>query len=253
MNDNGVILIEDTCESLGTKYQGRYLGTFGEFGTFSFYFSHHMTTIEGGMISAKTKDDWELLKCLRTHGWSREQSNKEELEAVNSNIDPRFLFINVGYNVRPMEIQAAFGLEQINRLEEMNTYRRHNVNKIREAFLGHPLWKRQFRFPRVTKDLDPCWFGFPFLIDEKIKIDNAQFKKELLSRGIDTRPIISGNMALQPAIKRFNVDLSLGPFVGAQVIHDRGLFVGCHSKAIGEERIRLLVTGILQAVVELSR
>ena len=104
-------LVEDTCESLGSRYDGRVLGTLGEFGTFSFYFSHHMTTIEGGMVLAKTEADYDLLKCLRAHGWSREQSNRSALESANGHIDPRFLFVNVGYNLRPMEIQAAFGLE----------------------------------------------------------------------------------------------------------------------------------------------
>lgn len=144
VEDNNLLLIEDTCESLGTKYKNNYLGTLGDFGTFSFYFSHHMTTIEGGMIITKTQEDCDLLKCLRTHGWSREQSNREALEAKYEYIDPRFLFINLGYNVRPMEIQASFGLEQIKRLEKMNAYRKENVYKLRQVFQSHDLWRGLF-------------------------------------------------------------------------------------------------------------
>ena len=112
-SEHGLLLMEDTCESLGSRYQGKMLGTLGSFGTFSFYFSHHMTTIEGGMVLAESAEDYDLLKCLRAHGWSREQSNRATLESENRHIDPRFLFVNVGYNLRPMEIQAAFGLEQL--------------------------------------------------------------------------------------------------------------------------------------------
>ncbi len=253
IEENDLILIEDTCESLGTKYQGKYLGTFGDFGTFSFYFSHHMTTIEGGMIIAKNKEDYDLLKCLRTHGWSREQSNKEELESMYEHIDSRFLFINMGYNLRPMEIQAAFGLEQIKRLKIMNNCRCENVKKLKNAFICHSLWKDQLQFPQPTTDLEPCWFGFPFLIKQELKGDRKKFIGDLMKRSIDTRPIVSGNMALQPAVKMFNIDLSMGPFVGAQVIHEKGFFIGCHSKPLDDERIYQLVTTILESVIEHTR
>ena len=250
---NDLILIEDTCESLGSKYQGGFLGTFGDFGTFSFYFSHHMTTIEGGMIIAKSKEDYDLLKCLRTHGWSREQSNKEELEAEHDHVDPRFLFINIGYNLRPMEIQAAFGLEQIKRLNDMNACRWENVKRLKNAFMRHPLWKDQLQFPKATADLEPSWFGFPFLIKGQVKVDRKKFTKDLLKRGVDTRPIVSGNMALQPAVKLFDVDLSMGPFAGAQVIQEKGFFIGCHSKPLDDERIYQLVKTILESINEYTQ
>ena len=250
VNNNNIILIEDTCESLGTKYQDDFLGSIGDFGTFSFYFSHHMTTIEGGMIVCKNLDDYDLLKCLRTHGWSREQSNKEELERDNSNIDPRWLFINMGFNLRPMEIQAAFGIEQIKRLDVMNIHRKENVDRIQQTFIKNSRWEDQLAFPKPTKDLDPCWFGFPFLIRKKLIME--KLREALLFNGIENRPIISGNIAIQPAIKLFNVDLSMGPFVGAQEIHDRGLFVGCHSKLLDDDAIAHLVRIILDEIQKLS-
>ena len=111
VHEHDLVLIEDTCESLGSTHRGNWLGTLGDFGTFSFYLSHHMTTIEGGMIIGKTQEDEDLLRCLRSHGWSREQSNRDAIERENPAIDPRYLFVNLGYNVRPMEIQAAFGSE----------------------------------------------------------------------------------------------------------------------------------------------
>jgi CDP-6-deoxy-D-xylo-4-hexulose-3-dehydrase len=245
-----LILVEDTCESLGSRYRGSYLGSIGVFGTFSFYFSHHMTTIEGGMVIARDHEDNDLLRCLRSHGWSREQSGRDQMESQHRQIDPRFLFINVGYNLRPMEIQAAFGLAQIRRLDEMNRHRRENTRRIRRAFQEHPLWKRQIRFPRPPADVDPCWFGFPFIVEPTVALDYKKFTETLLKFGIDTRPIVSGNMALQPAVHLFNVDCSLGPFTGAQLVHDRGLFIGCHAKPLDEQRIQRLVSKILETLAE---
>jgi CDP-6-deoxy-D-xylo-4-hexulose-3-dehydrase len=248
-----LVLVEDTCESLGSTFDGRALGSIGAFGTFSFYFSHHMTTIEGGMVLARTEEDHDLLKCLRAHGWSREQSNREQLERDNAHIDPRFLFINVGYNLRPMEIQAAFGLEQLKRLDEMNRHRRANVGRIRAAFAAHPAWRGQLHFPQAPPGLDACWFGFPFLVDESVRLDYRGFTRDLTAGGVDTRPIVSGNMALQPAVKHFNVDLRLGPFTGAQRVHERGLFIGCHARPIGQDVIDALVDRMLRSLAEHSR
>lgn len=248
VHEKKLVLIEDTCESLGSTFDGRALGTLGDFGTFSFYFSHHMTTIEGGMVLAQSEEDYDLLKCLRAHGWSREQSKRAEIEREHRHIDPRFLFINVGYNVRPMEIQAAFGLQQLKRLNEMNAHRRANVSRIRAAFKAHPEWREQLLFPNAAPGLDACWFGFPFLVNPTIAVDYAGFARALRERGIDTRPIVSGNMALQPAIRHFNVDLSLGPFTGAQRIHDTGLFIGCHAKPLPETTIKRLVAIVLECL-----
>jgi len=247
-DENGLMLVDDTCESLGSRYRQKYLGSIGDFGTFSFYFSHHMTTVEGGMVIARTQEDDDLLRCLRAHGWSREQSNHAMLEARHGEIDPRFLFINLGFNLRPMEIQAAFGLEQIRRLDEMNLNRRANTRRIRQAFREHPLWRQQLSFPEPPRDVDPCWFGFPFTVSPAVDLDYKGFTKRLRDRGIDTRPIVSGNMALQPAVRLLNVDCSLGPFAGAQLVHERGLFIGCHAKPLGDDRVRKLVTAILEAL-----
>ena len=248
-----LLLMEYTCESLGSTFDGKMLGSLGCFGTFSFYFSHHMTTIEGGMVLAESEEDYDLLKCLRAHGWSREQSNRSALESENRHIDPRFLFVNVGYNLRPMEIQAAFGLEQLTRLDDMNHHRRANVARIREAFVRHSTWRNQLLFPAATAQLDACWFGFPFLVDSSVNLDYRKFTTSLLQQGVDTRPIVSGNMALQPAVRHFNIDLSMGPFTGAQAIHDRGLFIGCHARALPDATITRLVELIIGCLQDSSR
>ena len=246
--ERDLVLIEDTCESLGSTQHGRWLGTLGDFGTFSFYFSHHMTTIEGGMVIGRTREDEDLLRCLRSHGWSREQSDREQIEQANPGIDPRYLFVNLGYNVRPMEIQAAFGLEQLGRLDAMNAHRKDNVRRLRDAFCRHPLWVGQLLFPVSSGGLEPCWFGFPFLISEFGRLRQSRVHAAAADRGIDTRPIVSGNMALQPAMRLLPVDLSLAPFDGAQRIHDRGVYIGCHAKPLESTRIEWLADTVLQAL-----
>ena len=104
-----LILIEDTCESMGSKYDGKTLGNFGDFGTYSLYYSHHITSGEGGVVTCKTLEDYNLLLCLRAHGWTRHLTNREEVEHkyATEGMDSRFCFINAGFNFRPMSIQAA--------------------------------------------------------------------------------------------------------------------------------------------------
>jgi hypothetical protein len=132
----------------------------------------------------------------------------------------------------------------------MNIHRKENVDRIQQTFIKNSRWEDQLAFPKPTKDLDPCWFGFPFLIRKKLIME--KLREALLFNGIENRPIISGNIAIQPAIKLFNVDLSMGPFVGAQEIHDRGLFVGCHSKLLDDDAIAHLVRIILDEIQKLS-
>ena len=246
--ENDLILIEDTCESLGSRYDEHALGTMGDFGTFSFFFSHHMTTIEGGMVVTNSDSDYDLLKCLRAHGWTREQSNRESIEELHQEIDPRFLFMNVGFNLRPMELQAAFGIEQLRRVESMNKNRIDNARLIRDAFQAHPKWQGQLIFPESPPRVSACWFGFPFLVAPHVPLEYRRFTSELMTHGIDTRPIVSGNMALQPAVKLFDIDCTLGPFDGAQEVHDRGVFIGVHTKPLDHARVSWLVNVVLEAL-----
>jgi CDP-6-deoxy-D-xylo-4-hexulose-3-dehydrase len=232
---NNLILFEDTCESLGTTYNKKMLGTFGDFGTFSFFFSHHITTIEGGMVVCHTLEDYDILKCLRAHGWSRNLSKREEYETKYSEIDPRFLFVNLGYNLRPMEIQAAFGIEQLKKIAYMNDQRKINVEKLKNNIVSHELWNNQFSFPTHLKNVDPIWFGFPMFLSDAYISKKTELQNYLLSNGIDSRPIISGNFAMQPVYREFGSDIDMRELHGAQDIHNRGIFVGCHTTPLSDE------------------
>lgn len=219
---NDLWVIEDTCESLGTEISGRKVGSFGHFGTFSFYFSHHITTIEGGMVVTDDDELNDLARSLRAHGWSRDMSTREQLEADSPGIDPRFLFVNVGYNLRPMETQAAFGLVQLRRLAEFNDARRDNATALSEAL--HP-YSDRLRLINEQEGGRSTWFGFSVITDsaeERVKL-----RDHLEARSIATRPIVAGNLALQPAFKnqphRVVGDLAVATRVG-----ERGLFIGNH-------------------------
>ena len=125
-----IILIEDNCESLGAKYKNKYMGTFGDFGTFSFFFSHQITSGEGGMIVCNNKEDYEILKSLRSHGWARDEKTSRRFP----NLDPRYIFVNSGFNFRPTDIQGAIGLSQFNKLDKFKRVRIENRKRIIESF-----------------------------------------------------------------------------------------------------------------------
>ena len=155
---NNLITMEDTCESLSSKYNDTFLGGFGDMGTYSFYFSHHMTTIEGGMITCKTKDDYNLLLSCRAHGWSR--YDNKTYEGVNN----KFCFINQGYNLRPMETQGAMGLNQLKDLDSRNNNRRKNYQNITSAVLNDYRNYNIIHGVKQLEDSHPEWFAIALFL-----------------------------------------------------------------------------------------
>lgn len=230
--DKNLVLVEDSCEALGTTSNGNVAGAVGDFGTYSFYFSHHMTTGEGGMVVCHDEDDYNLLRSLRSHGWVRDYdtASKARIVAEHADVDERFLFINMGYNLRPMEVQAAIGLHQIQRLDAFNANRNHNFLSLVDTIRGHRLYSGQFSFVESGSNVSPCWFGFPCLLSEPHQTRKKEFLRYLTEHGVDNRPILTGNFMRQPCVKTF-VSSAPSPehFVGAEMVHKRGFFVGLPS------------------------
>ena len=189
-------VIEDTCESLGSTVGDRQAGSFGHFGTFSFYFSHHITTIEGGMLVTSDDRMADLARSIRAHGWTRDMTNREELEQANPWVDPRFLFVNIGYNLRPMEIQGAFGLVQLDRLVGFNERRRANAQYLLGALAD---LSGELQFVTEQEGSRSTWFGFTVMV--KDGETRRALSRHLEGRGIATRPIVAGNLAVQPAFR----------------------------------------------------
>ena len=223
-DEHGLWVMEDTCEALGTKTDGRFVGTVGNLGTYSFFFSHHMTTIEGGMVVTNDDTLAELLRCMRAHGWTRHLKNRKEVEAQHADIDPRFLFVNTGFNLRPTEINAAFGFPQLRKLQGFNERRVEIADKWTRAFM--PLIEKGiFKPMKTTRGTDSTWFGYPIICSDR-KTREA-FQAHLEKNGIETRPVICGNLARQPAFKMIPHRIA-GALSGADHIMDCGLFWGSH-------------------------
>ncbi len=236
-NKKKITLVEDTCESLGSKFKQKSLGTFGRFGTYSFYPSHQITSGEGGMVVCNSKDDYEILHSLRAHGWDR---------GLNKKNNKSFNFINSGFNLRPLDLTAAIGLSQLQKLEKFKRQRILNRNRIIQSLKKSKEWKNQFTFIDPIKYLKPSWFGLPILLNKKfIKIKKI-FLKRLNQTKIETRPIISGNFLNQPCIKLYGLKKKNERFIGSQEIEDRGFFIGLPTKKISKQKLNFLVKNLLK-------
>ena len=221
-NKNRLWLIEDTCESLGAKYKEKTLGTFGDIGTFSFYFSHHITTIEGGMITTSNKELYNIMKSMRAHGWTRDLEDRKKYEKENPKIDSKYLFINSGFNLRSNELAAIIGIIQLKKLNKFNK-KRNNIAKIWSDTIIKNNLNSFFQPMKINDKIKPAWFGFPIICKNKTILE--RLKKILNYKGVEFRPIICGNMAKQPAMKYFDYKIS-GNLNNCDIVMQNGLYLG---------------------------
>ena len=221
-----IILIEDACEALGSKYKKKYLGTFGDFSSFSMYYSHHITSGEGGFVTSKQKNNINLLKVLRSHGWEKEIKKSKN----------NWRFINSGFNLRPTDINASIGLSQLKRLKKILSVRRQNYNLIKKILYQSKKFKKQFEIITSSKDSEIAWFGIAIILNKKfIKLKNKIIIK-LNEYGIETRPIISGNFGNQPAVKLYNI--FSGKLINADKIEKSGFFLGLHNSILKQKELK---------------
>ena len=241
-----IILIEDTCESLGALYKNKKLGTFGDFGTYSFYYSHQITSGEGGMIVCNNFADYQLIHSMRSHGWSRGIKIDAYEKKKYQHLDNKFLFINSGFNVRPLDITASIANNQLKRINKFIKIRKENREKIIGKLKSSKFWDNQFEFLKPSKNVSPSWFGLPMLISNKYLNNKKKFLKFLDKNNIENRPIISGNFLNQPCIDLYNFKYKKNNFVGSQAIEDRGFFIGLHTKKISEKELDLLENKLMK-------
>lgn len=208
INEFGLIVISDCCEALGAEIEQ------SDFNTYSFYFSHHITTLEGGMVTCKTTEQADMLRTIRCHGWTREQVNRQHYEGI----DDKFLFVTAGYNLRSSEVNAAIGLVQFDKLEYFVENRRKAARMLTEIFKDHV---------GIQKDMGSSWFGFS-IITEDAKNLRAHFEAD----NIETRSIICGNIARQPGMKLYPHRV-IGGLSNADRVMKDGFSIGCHQD-IGE-------------------
>ena len=241
---HNLILIEDTCESLGTTYKNKYLGTFGEFSSFSFYSSHQISSGEGGMICCKHEEDFEIIKSLRAHGWSRGLKNEKKIAKNNKQLDKRFIFYNSGFNLRSTDISASIGLSQFKDLDKFIKVRRANRNLIIKSFKKKKI-NNFFYIIRENKYVKPSWFGIPILISKSLKRD--KIINNLEKKGVETRPIISGNFLKQPSIKKYKLNKNV-KMKNAEYINQKGFFIGLPTKPLGKATVEKLATKFEQSI-----
>ena len=227
-----IILLEDCCESFGAFYQNNTVGSFGYGGTLSHYFSHHLTTIEGGTIITNDDNLANDLRSLRSHGWIRDRTDYSLIKKKHANLDPRWLFLLPGFNFRPMEFQAVLGLEQLKKVETLLKKRERIVRRIKNVCLEGPSWLKIIGEEFINNIVEKrnqrshSWMFIPFLIKHQ-KFNFNDIIKIFEKNSIETRPIISGNITKHPVFSNLNTKIAKN-LENTNIIHNKGFLIGCH-------------------------
>lgn len=209
-----LILLEDCCDALGSKYDGKLLGSFGQFASCSFYPAHHMTMGEGGFVACRTEEQETVVKSLREWGRGCYCSGKGSAclkngmckkrfsnwlpEFPNEIFDHKYIYEEIGYNIKPLDLQAAIGLVQLNKLDKIIEIRKKNFNRLYSIFSKYD---KVFHLPKATEKSDPSWFAFPLTIRDGVYLKRHEFTMYLEDCKIQTRNYFGGNVLLQPAYK----------------------------------------------------
>jgi len=219
---HGLLLLEDNCEAMGATYDGKFTGTFGLVGTFSTFYSHHISTIEGGVVLTNDEELSHFARSLRAHGWTRELPENNYVYNKDGNpFNDLFRFVLPGYNVRPMELSAALGIHQLEKLDAILAARRANAQKFTELFGGREYVSIQQPVGRSS------WFGFALILKGPLAGERRRVIEALAEAGIACRPIVAGNFVRHPVIQYFDYSVH-GELVNADAVHDEGFFVGNH-------------------------
>ena len=229
INGTNIILMEDNCESLGAEYNGQQTGTFGLIGTFSTFFSHHMATMEGGMISTDDEELYHILLSLRAHGWTRNLPKENKISNKTDDwFTESFRFLLPGYNVRPLEMSGAIGVEQLKKLPSFLHNRRENAKLFVELFKGHKDYI-------IQKNIDDSsWFGFSLIIKPESNLLRSEVVEKLKTNQIDCRPIVTGDFTKNEVVRFFDFEI-FGKMKNAKYLDENGFFIGNHQISLNKE------------------
>lgn len=229
--DKDIVLLEDNCESMGATFEGQQAGTFGLMGTFSSFFSHHIATMEGGCVVTDDEEIYHILLCIRAHGWTRNLPKENSLTGTKSDdpFEESFKFVLPGYNVRPLEMSGAIGIEQLKKLPSFISQRRKNAEYFLSLFAHHPDFL-------IQKEIgNSSWFGFSFIIRQGADITRKEVVKKLVDNDIECRPIVTGNfLKNKEVLEYFDYEVS-GTVDNAEYLDKNGLFVGNHQIDLTEQ------------------
>jgi CDP-6-deoxy-D-xylo-4-hexulose-3-dehydrase len=229
IGDRNIILLEDNCESLGARYQGKYTGTFGLLGSFSSFFSHHISTMEGGLVTTDDEELYHIMLSMRSHGWTRNLPHNNKVTGRKSDdaFAESFNFVLPGYNLRPLEMSGALGLEQLKKIPSLIKGRRENAEVFTETLSNHPIFSLQEEIGESS------WFGFSLLLRPGSNVSRAQLIEKLDANGFEVRPIVAGNFINNPVMQHIP-HLIHGSLANAEYIDSNGLFIGNHHYEINE-------------------
>ncbi len=230
-----IVMIEDNCESMGATYQGKQAGTFGLLGSFSSFFSHHISTMEGGVVVTDDEELYHIMLALRAHGWTRNLPKENKVTGVKSDdpFEESFRFVLPGYNLRPLEMSGALGAEQLKKLPSLIAGRQANGKIVQEKLSNHP------KFIIQREIGESSWFGFSLVLRPMAGVSRKEFVATLIEQGFECRPIVAGNFAKNEVMKYFDYEIH-GELKNADYIDVNGLFVGNHHYSV-EEAIDALV------------
>ncbi len=219
-----VLLIEDVSESHGATFNKKKLGTFGKISNFSFYYAHHMSTIEGGMICTNDKKIYEIVKILRSHGMARESNSsvfEKKMIKKYPKLSPKFIFLYSGYNFRNNEVGGVIGLNQLNSLNKNNKKRKENF-KFFLKLLDQSKYRTDFQLE------GSCNYAFPVILKRKSLKSRNVFEKKLLENKIEFRRgnAGGGNQLRQPYLQKFVENVNLSNFKEVDHVHFFGYYIG---------------------------
>lgn len=229
IGDRDIVLIEDNCESLGAEYEGKKAGTFGVMGTFSTFFSHHISTMEGGLVVTDDEELYHILLSLRAHGWTRNLPKENHVCGTKGDdpFEESFRFVLPGYNVRPLEMSGALGIEQVKKLPHLIAERRKNGALLQKALANHSDLLIQSEIGHSS------WFGFSLIVKPGSSLTRKVLVKKLTDLGFECRPIVTGNFAKNEVVKYFNSEVH-GQLKNAEHVDRSGLFIGNHHYSIAD-------------------
>lgn len=222
-------LLEDNCESLGAKIDGNFTGTFGLAGSHSSFFSHHISTMEGGWIISDDDEFADICRSLRAHGWIRETSQDFNVGKVTGDtFQDLFHFVLPGLNFRPLEVEAAAGIAQLRKFDQMLQVRRENASVFQELFGDSD------RFVIQSGGGESSWFAFSLILKGSLADRRANVARILKENGIECRPLIAGNFTRQPVNQFLDGRIS-GTLEIADLIHTNGMYIGNHPYSLVSE------------------
>lgn len=222
--EQNIVLAEDNCESLGAKYQGKQLGTLGLFGTYSTFYSHHLCTMEGGVVATDDEELYHYMLVIRAHGWTRNLPKGSKIYSKSENeFYESFNFIVPGFNLRPIEMEGALGREQLKKMDDIILMRRENAKYFVERM-------KSVNDVCIQEEIEESsWFGFSVLLCGQYVGKRDIIVKRLVEAGVEVRPIVAGNFTKNKVIEYMDYSI-YGTLDDADYIHENGFFVGNHSK-----------------------